>query len=175
MAKSIVLAPDASRPASLLLSSMPVVCAFVAPRRPGASTAIIDRLGHSRTLSSDSRALRLLARGERFEQRAVLGDDPGPRVVLLGVSAPTLTELATQFRACDQLGQLGHERCGVAWGYELPVLAVDYCVGNAFQARSHDRQPTGGGLDGHDAETLDVAGHRDVQHHEDVTRAEQRE
>ncbi len=51
MAKSIALAADASRLASLLLSYIPAVCAFVAPRRPGASTAIIDRLSHSRALS----------------------------------------------------------------------------------------------------------------------------
>ena len=44
MAKSIALAADASRLASLLLSYIPAVCAFVAPRHPGASTAIIDRL-----------------------------------------------------------------------------------------------------------------------------------
>jgi hypothetical protein len=54
MAKSIALAADASRLsrlASLLLSYIPAVCAFVAPRHPGASTAIIDRLSHSRALS----------------------------------------------------------------------------------------------------------------------------
>ena len=58
MAKSIALAADASPispMASLLLSYIPAVCAFVAPRQPGASTAIIDRLSHSR-------ALRLAAR-----------------------------------------------------------------------------------------------------------------
>src|SRR6185369_9923531 len=58
MAKSIVLAPDASRPASLLLSYIPAVCAFVAPRRPGASTAIIDRISHSRALSTAAAILR---------------------------------------------------------------------------------------------------------------------
>jgi hypothetical protein len=42
MAKSVALAADASRLASLLLSYIPEVCAFVAPRQPGASTAIID-------------------------------------------------------------------------------------------------------------------------------------
>src|SRR6188768_3090834 len=51
MAKSIALASDASRLSSLLLSYIPAVCAFVAPRQPGASTAIIDRLSHSRALS----------------------------------------------------------------------------------------------------------------------------
>ena len=51
MAKSIALAADASRLASLLLSYIQAVCAFVAPRQPGASTAIIDRLSHSRALS----------------------------------------------------------------------------------------------------------------------------
>ena len=50
MAKSIALAPNASRLASLLLSYMRAVCAFVAPRHPGASSAIIDRLSHSRAL-----------------------------------------------------------------------------------------------------------------------------
>src|SRR3978361_1414211 len=40
-----------SRLASLLLSYIQAVCAFVAPRQPGASTAIIDRLSHSRALS----------------------------------------------------------------------------------------------------------------------------
>jgi hypothetical protein len=44
MAKSIALAPDAYRLASLLLSYIPAVCAFVAPRQPGAGAAIIDRL-----------------------------------------------------------------------------------------------------------------------------------
>ena len=34
MAKSIALAADASRLASLLLSYIPAVCAFVAPRQP---------------------------------------------------------------------------------------------------------------------------------------------
>src|SRR6478735_7284668 len=56
MAKSIAFAADASRLAALLLSYIPVVCAFVAPCQPGASTAIIDRLTHSRALSH-SRAL----------------------------------------------------------------------------------------------------------------------
>src|SRR5450432_1210892 len=50
MVKSIALAADASRRASLLLSYIPAVCALVAPRQPGASTAIIDRLSHSRAL-----------------------------------------------------------------------------------------------------------------------------
>ena len=48
MAKSIALAADASRPASLLLNYIQTVCAIVAPRQPGASTATIDRLSHSR-------------------------------------------------------------------------------------------------------------------------------
>src|SRR6187399_2883595 len=51
MAKSIDLAADASRRAALLLSYIPAVCAFVAPCPPGASTAIFDRLGHSRALT----------------------------------------------------------------------------------------------------------------------------
>jgi hypothetical protein len=42
MAKSVALAADASRLASLLLRYILQVCAFVAPRDPGASTAIID-------------------------------------------------------------------------------------------------------------------------------------
>jgi aldose 1-epimerase len=50
MAKSIALAPDASRLASLLLSYLPAVCAFVAPRQRGAGAAIIERLSHSRPL-----------------------------------------------------------------------------------------------------------------------------
>jgi hypothetical protein len=54
MAKSIALATEASRLASLLLSYIPAVCAFVAPRQPGASTATIDRLSHSRALSCPS-------------------------------------------------------------------------------------------------------------------------
>jgi hypothetical protein len=56
MAKSIDLATDASRQAALLLSYIQAVCAFVAPCPPGASTAIFDRLSHSR-------ALRLARRG----------------------------------------------------------------------------------------------------------------
>jgi len=44
MAKSIELA-------SLLLSYIPAVCAFVGPRHPGASTTIFDRISHSRALS----------------------------------------------------------------------------------------------------------------------------
>jgi hypothetical protein len=62
MAKSIAFAADASRRASLLLSYIPAVCAFVAPRQPGASTAIIDRLSHSRALSDRDSAR--IARGE---------------------------------------------------------------------------------------------------------------
>jgi len=53
MAKSIDLAPEASRLASLLLSYIPAVCAFVAPRHPGARAAIFDRLGHCRALGHD--------------------------------------------------------------------------------------------------------------------------
>jgi len=52
MAQSNALAADASRLASLLLSYIPAVCAFVAPRQPRGSTAIIDRLSHSRALSA---------------------------------------------------------------------------------------------------------------------------
>ena len=65
MAKSIALAADASRLASLLLSYIPAVCAFVAPRQPGASTAIIDRLSHSRALN-----LPGIARAARCEAGA---------------------------------------------------------------------------------------------------------
>jgi len=54
MAKSIAFAVDASRLAALLLSYIQAVCAFVAPCQPGASTAIIDRLSHSRALSSST-------------------------------------------------------------------------------------------------------------------------
>jgi len=50
MAKSLDLATDASRRAALLLSYIPAVCAFVAPCPPGASSAIFDRLSHSRAL-----------------------------------------------------------------------------------------------------------------------------
>jgi len=63
MAKSIAFAADASRPASLLLSYIPAVCAFVAPRHPGASTAIIDRLGLPRTLSPRKRGAESAAEG----------------------------------------------------------------------------------------------------------------
>src|SRR6478609_5071569 len=57
MAKSIDLATDASRRAALLLSYILAVCAFVAPCQPGASTAIIDRLSHSRALGPWPRLL----------------------------------------------------------------------------------------------------------------------
>ena len=62
MAKSIALAADASRLASLLLSYIPAVCAFVAPSQPGSSTAIIDRLSHSRALSTQRAPSRVSAR-----------------------------------------------------------------------------------------------------------------
>jgi hypothetical protein len=65
MAKSIALAAEASRLASLLLSYIPAVCAFVAPRQPGASTAIIDRLSHSRALTRPQLAFHALE-GTRF-------------------------------------------------------------------------------------------------------------
>jgi hypothetical protein len=42
MANSVALSADPSRLASLLLSYVLLVCAFVAPRQPGASAAIID-------------------------------------------------------------------------------------------------------------------------------------
>ena len=51
MAKSIALAADASRLASLLLAHIPAAYAFVAPRHPGASAAIIDRLSQLRALA----------------------------------------------------------------------------------------------------------------------------
>ena len=50
-AKSIALATNASRLASLLLSYIPAVCAVVAPCQPGASTAIVDRFSHPWALS----------------------------------------------------------------------------------------------------------------------------
>src|SRR6187402_2172717 len=56
MTKSIALTADASRLVSLLLSYIQAVCAFVAPRQPGASTASIDRLSHSRALKGRCRA-----------------------------------------------------------------------------------------------------------------------
>src|SRR5450755_2869563 len=71
MAKSIALAADASRRASLLLSYIPAVCAFVAPRQPGASTAIIDRLSHSRALSR-SALRRLPARAANLPRCAAM-------------------------------------------------------------------------------------------------------
>src|SRR5438067_2165736 len=58
MAKSIALPADASRLASLLLSYVQAVCAFVAPSQPGASTGIIDRLSHSRALSTNAVRIR---------------------------------------------------------------------------------------------------------------------
>jgi hypothetical protein len=48
---SIAFAADPSRLASLLLSYIAKVCAFVAPRYPGASAAIIDRPSHSWALN----------------------------------------------------------------------------------------------------------------------------
>ena len=69
MAKSIALAADPSRLASLLLSYIPAVCAFVAPRQPGASAAIIDRLSHSRALSSRPEFVR--SYGAEWIRRAV--------------------------------------------------------------------------------------------------------
>ena len=50
MAKSVALAAESSRLASLLLGYIQAVCALVAPSQAGASTAIIDRLSHSRAL-----------------------------------------------------------------------------------------------------------------------------
>jgi hypothetical protein len=84
MAKSIALAAEASRLASLLLSYIPAVCACVAPRQPGASTAIIDRLSHSRALRRDlalvpSLALAgVLVSGRVFAGPPFLTDDPEP-------------------------------------------------------------------------------------------------
>lgn len=62
MIKSIALAADPSRLASLLLSCIPAVCVFVARRQPRASTASVDRLGHSRALGH----LRTLGRACRL-------------------------------------------------------------------------------------------------------------
>src|SRR6188768_1385055 len=84
MAKSIALASDASLLASLLLSYIPAVCAFVAARQPGASTAIIDRLSHSRALSSVLRSIGVVlmpptsAARRRHERGASVR--PGPRL-----------------------------------------------------------------------------------------------
>src|SRR5882757_2469997 len=77
MAKSIALAADASRLASLLLSYIQGVCAFVAPRHPGASTAVIDRLSHSRTL----RMLALKLHWENPAVRNLCGDDGDVRII----------------------------------------------------------------------------------------------
>ena len=55
MAKSIALVADAPRLASLLLIYIQAVCAFVAPRQPGASTAIIERLPFAGLYSGGSR------------------------------------------------------------------------------------------------------------------------
>src|SRR5215211_1105637 len=71
MAKSIALAADPSRLASLLLSYIQAVCAFVAPRQPGASAAIIDRLSHSR-------ALRVRVRTPRASENRALGSGRAP-------------------------------------------------------------------------------------------------
>jgi hypothetical protein len=46
MATSIALAADPSRLASLLLGYISAVCAFLAPRQPGAPMANIDQLSH---------------------------------------------------------------------------------------------------------------------------------
>src|SRR5450432_4500468 len=94
MAKSIALAADASRLASLLLSYIPAVCAFVAPRQPGASIAIIDRLSHSRALRAGSRGGRKgleqhfggVARDDYWRSRA-----ESPRGVLRAVARPGLS------------------------------------------------------------------------------------
>ncbi len=58
MAESIALAAKASRLASLLLSYIPAVCAFVAPCQWGASIAIIDRLNHSRAPKASGDEIR---------------------------------------------------------------------------------------------------------------------
>ena len=50
MAESIAFAAAVSRLAALRFSHIPAACAFVAPCRPGASSAIIDRFRHSRAL-----------------------------------------------------------------------------------------------------------------------------
>src|SRR5882672_5483157 len=84
MAKSIALAPDASRLASLLLSYIPAVCAFVAPRQPGASAAIIDRLSHSRALRVRRDVLRA---GESASLRQLLRDLPEPGTLAIGAVA----------------------------------------------------------------------------------------
>ena len=48
MAKSFAFVVDATGLKALLLVYIPAVCALVAPRQPGTSTALSDRLGHSR-------------------------------------------------------------------------------------------------------------------------------
>src|SRR5215204_2993556 len=75
MAKSIALAADPSRLASLLLSYIQAVCAFVAPRQPGASPAIIDRLSHSRALSLKPARLAVCPRPTPYAR----GGDAKPR------------------------------------------------------------------------------------------------
>src|SRR5512143_3482702 len=71
MAKSIALAADASLLASLLLSYIPAVCAFVAPRHQGASAAIIDRLSHSRALTPECGNHNPPRYGSRFSYRKI--------------------------------------------------------------------------------------------------------
>jgi hypothetical protein len=76
MAKSIAFAADASRLASLLLSYIPTVCAFVAPRQPGASTAIIDRPSRSRALNDPETLQPMVLRCSRVAHSAVQRRQP---------------------------------------------------------------------------------------------------
>jgi hypothetical protein len=72
--------PDASRLATLLLSYLPAVCAFVAPCQSGASAAIIDRLSQPRALSDVRNHWRAGGRG-RFEFRIAESNSHPFRVV----------------------------------------------------------------------------------------------
>jgi len=69
-----------SQLASLLLSYMSAVCAFVAPRHPGASAAIIGRLSHSRALSHSSALVVELGPGDRAVGRPRTHDAEGCEV-----------------------------------------------------------------------------------------------
>jgi len=68
MAQSIALASAASLQASLLPNNIPTVCVFVAPRHPGASIEIIDRLSYSRTRATSA----LVARKDTVQTKHLL-------------------------------------------------------------------------------------------------------
>src|SRR5882762_3761535 len=97
MAQSIALAADASRLASLLLSYIKGVCAFVAPRHPGASTAIIDRLSHSRALTDGGLAINERGNAPRPPCRA--GVAAAKTRVLPGCPVSNLTGMRARFLA----------------------------------------------------------------------------